>query len=125
MSHMHITSWVAAIVLLFVAMSLLKKGNQSSYKMTHMILRVVYLMIIGTGTMMILSIDDFSKLPAGMSGEYISKVVLGVIIIGLMEMILGKMSKGKNAKGMLIALAVVFILTVTVGLRLPIGFDFF
>lgn len=125
MSHMHITSWVAAIVLLFVAMSLLKKGNQSSYKMTHMILRVVYLMIIGTGTMMILSIDDFSKLPAGMSGEYISKVVLGVIIIGLMEMILGKMSKGKSAKGMLIALAVVFILTVTVGLRLPIGFDFF
>lgn len=125
MSHMHIMSWVAAIVLLFVAMSLLKKGNQSSYKMTHMILRVVYLIIIGTGTMMILSIDSFSKLPAGMSGEYISKVVLGVASIGLMEMVLGKMSKGKSAKGMLIGLAVVFILTVSLGLRLPIGFDFF
>lgn len=125
MSHMHIMSWVAAIVLLFVAMSLLKKGNQSSYKMTHMILRVVYLIIIGTGTMMILSIDSFSKLPAGMSGEYISKVVLGVASIGLMEMVLGKMSKGKSAKGMLIGLAVVLILTVSLGLRLPIGFDFF
>lgn len=125
MSHMHIMSWVAAIVLLFIAMSLLKKGNQSSYKMTHMILRVVYLIIIGTGTMMILSIDSFSKLPAGMSGEYISKVVLGVASIGLMEMVLGKMSKGKSAKGMLIGLAVVLILTVSLGLRLPIGFDFF
>ena len=122
MSHMHITSWVAAIVLLFVAMSMLKKGNQSNYKMTHMILRVVYLMIIGTGVMMILSIDSFSNLSGGLKGEYISKVVLGVVIIGLMEMTLGKMSKGKNAKGLLIGMAVVFVLTVTLGLRLPIGF---
>ncbi|MBD3110298.1 YisL family protein [Bacillus sp. AGMB 02131] len=122
MSHMHITSWVAAIVLLFVAMSMLKKGNQSNYKMMHMILRVVYLMIIGTGVMMILSIDSFSNLSAGLKGEYISKVVLGVVIIGLMEMTLGKMSKGKSAKGLLIGMAVVFVLTVTLGLRLPIGF---
>ena len=125
MAHMHITSWVAAIVLLFLAISFLKKNNQSSYKMTHMILRVVYLLIIGTGTMMILSIDSFSSLPAGYIGEYISKVVLGVIIIGLTEMILVKMSKGKSVKGMIIGLAVVFVLTVAVGLRLPIGFDFF
>jgi len=62
---MHITSWVAALVLLFLAISFLKKGNQSNYKMTHMILRVVYLLVIGTGIMMILSIDSFSSLPAG------------------------------------------------------------
>ena len=125
MTHMHITSWVAAIVLLFLAISFLKKGNQSSYKMTHMILRIVYLVVIGTGTMMILSIDSFSSLPAGYIGEYISKIVLGVIIIGLTEMVLVKMSKGKSVKGVLIGLTVAFILTVAVGLRLPMGFDFF
>jgi len=119
MSHMHITTWVIAIVLLFVASSLIKKGNISSYKMTHMILRVVYLLIIATGTMMILSIENWS---GQLIGEYGSKVLLGIILIGLVEMILVKMSKGKNVKGLIISSVVVFALTIALGLKLPIGF---
>ncbi|MGM9924003.1 MAG: YisL family protein [Bacillus sp. (in: firmicutes)] len=117
MTHMHITTWVAALILFFVAISLYKKGNQKGFKTTHMILRVVYLLIIATGGLMLIGIN--------ITGEYIGKVILGIIVIGLLEMVLVKMGKGKSVTGLSIALAIALILVITLGLRLPMGMDFF
>ncbi|MEH6944164.1 YisL family protein [Bacillus sp. JJ722] len=117
MTHMHITAWVAAIVLLIVAASLLKKGNQQSYKTTHMILRVVYLLLIATGGMLLIGIT--------ITPEYVGKIVLGIVVIGLMEMVLVRMSKGKNVTVLWVLLIVALIVIIALGFRLPQGFAFF
>lgn len=117
MTHMHITTWVAAIVLLLVATSLLKKGNQQGYKTTHMILRVVYLLIIATGGMLIIGMT--------ITPEYVGKIALGILVIGLMEMVLTRMSKGKNVIALWIVFAVALIAIIVLGFRLPQGFTFF
>lgn len=118
MIHMHITSWVLGLILVIVAATLLKNGNQKGYKISHMILRVVYLLIIGSGADMLFRLSNIS-------GEYIGKAVLGIIVIGLMEMMLIKKSKGKNATGITIGFVVAFVIIVALGLRLPMGWDFF
>ncbi|WP_042349595.1 YisL family protein [Bacillus massiliigorillae] len=116
MTHMHITTWVAALVLLIVATSLLKKGNQQGYKTTHMILRVVYLLIIATGGMLLIGIN--------ITPEYVGKIILGIVVIGLMEMLLVRMSKGKGAMGFGIILVVALVAIIALGFRLPQGFHF-
>ena len=114
----HITSWLLGVILLIVAAVLLKKGNQKGYKITHMILRVVYLVIIATGADLLFRMDSIS-------GEYIGKAVLGLIVIGLMEMILIKMKKGASTKGFIIGFVVMFIIIVAMGLQMPLGMDLF
>ena len=118
MTHMHITSWVLAVILFIVATVLLKKNNQKQYKLTHMILRVVYLLIIATGAGLLFSMSSIG-------GEYIGKAVMGIAVIGLAEMSLVKASKGKNAKGFTIAFVIVLLVTVAMGLQMPMGFDLF
>lgn len=114
MTHMHITTWVAAIVLLFVAISLHKKGNQQGFKTTHMILRVVYLLIIGTGGMLLIGIN--------ITPEYWGKIGLGVVVIGLIEMVLVRMGKGKGVAALSAVLVIALIAIIGLGLRLPQGF---
>jgi len=116
MTHMHITAWVLAVILLIVATVQLKKGNQKAYKIAHMILRIDYLLIIASGIVMITT----TKL----TGDYAGKAILGVIVIGLTEMLLVKMNKGKPVKGISIALAAFFVVVVAFGFYLPQGFDF-
>lgn len=118
MTHMHITTWVLAVILLIVASTLLKKGDQKAYKMTHMILRVDYLLIILTGGLLLMQLSNIN-------GEYIGKTILGVLVIAFMEMVLVKMSKGKSAKVFTIAFVIVLLLTIAMGLQLPMGFDLF
>lgn len=116
MTHMHLTAWVLAVILLIVATVQLKKGNQKVYKIAHMILRIDYLLIIASGIVMITT----TKL----TGDYAGKTILGIIVIGLTEMLLVKMNKGKPVKGISIALAAFFVVIVAFGFYLPQGFDF-
>lgn len=116
MTHMHLTAWVLAVILLIVATVQLKKGNQKAYKTTHMILRIDYLLIIASG------IDMIAR--TKLTGDYAGKAILGVIVIGLTEMLLVKMNKGKPVKGISIALAAFFVVIVAFGFYLPQGIDF-
>lgn len=117
MTHMHITTWVAAIILVLVATSLLKKGDQKGFKTTHMILRVVYLLIIGTGGMLLIGYN--------ITPEYAGKITLGIVVIGLMEMVLVRMGKGKSVKVFATVLVVALLAIIALGFRLPQGFTFF
>ncbi|PLS15505.1 hypothetical protein CVD28_22595 [Bacillus sp. M6-12] len=112
MTHAHITTWLIALILFFVAFSMQKSGKQKAAKINHMILRVFYLLIIATGGMMIKS----------MYGPYIVKALIGIIVIGLMEMVLVRSAKGKDTKVLWIVFAVAFIVVVYMGLSLPLGF---
>src|SRR5699024_5575872 len=48
-THLHITSWVLAIVLLLVVIMLHKQGKGKGAKITQMILRLDYLLILYSG----------------------------------------------------------------------------
>ncbi len=49
MTHWHITSWVVALILVFVSYGLYGSGKAKGAKITHMILRLFYIIIILTG----------------------------------------------------------------------------
>jgi len=105
--HAHVTSWVIALILFFVAISLEKKGKTKGAKIVKMILRVFYLLIIATGVGLLLMLSNITVL-------YILKAVIGLWIIGLFEMILGRVSKNKKTTvfwvQFIVALVLVFYL---------------
>ena len=86
MTHAHITAWLLTLVLFFIALNLNKSGKAKGFKILHMIIRVFYLLIILTGGMLLSSVAHISLL-------YILKVVVGLWIISLFEMILIKTAK--------------------------------
>lgn len=115
MTHMHITSWVVALILLFVSYSLYSSGSAKGAKITHMILRLFYIIIILTGAELFVRFANWN-------GEYAGKMLLGIITIGLMEMLLIRKKKEKSTGGLWIGFIIVLVLTVLLGLHLPIGF---
>ena len=115
MAHMHITSWAVAIILLFVVAALYKQGKAKPAKITHMILRVFYILIIVTGFGLIGSSFDYYP--------YIIKMIVGLIVISAVEMILVRGSKGKSTGTFWILFAVSFAAVLYLGLSLPINFQ--
>jgi uncharacterized membrane protein SirB2 len=116
MTHAHMTAWFLALVLFLVAFFLQKGGKEKGAKIVKMILRVVYLLIIATGLMLLFKYDN---LGSELGLKYILKVILGIGIIGLLEMILAKMGKRKPTGAFWIALVVVFAATLYLGFNLP------
>ncbi len=117
MIHMHLTSIVIAIILFFVSASM--KTGSKGQKVTHMILRVFYILILITGGIL------FSSAMAGtMAMQYGLKLLGGILVIGMMEMVLVRKEKSKST-GVLWTLFVIFLLfTLYMGLHLPLGMKF-
>ncbi|MGG0658256.1 YisL family protein [Rummeliibacillus pycnus] len=117
MVHMHLTSIVIAIILFFVSASM--QTGSKGQKVTHMILRVFYILILITGGMV------FSTAMAGnMAMQYGIKLVGGLLVIGMMEMVLVSKEKGKS-NGVLWTLLIVFLVfTIYMGFHLPLGLKF-
>ena len=109
-THLHITSWVLALILLIVVVVLHNQGKEKGAKITHMILRLVYLVILGSGGHLL-----------GMyfSGPNVAlalvKSVAGLWVIASMEMVAVKTVKNKPAGGMWIQFAIAFIITLILG----------
>lgn len=118
-THAHITAWVLALVLFFVANSLHKSGKAKAAKIVHMILRVLYIIVFATGGMLVHTL--FSMQPV----EYIAKVLIGLWVIAAMEMVLVRTVKGKSTKSLWIQFYVAVVLVILLGLRLPLGFQLF
>ena len=116
MTHAHITTWVVSIILLVVILIMQKKGK--STKIPHMILRMFYILILGTGIMMLFGLYQVDFL-------YILKSVLGIGFIALFEMILVRGGKGKNTQNLWIILVLVFVALMYLGFKLPLGFYLF
>jgi uncharacterized membrane protein SirB2 len=121
MEHMintHVATWFIALILFLVALVLNKNGRQRAEKIVLMILRVFYLMIIGTGVYLVLNI-------AVISFAYILKMLAGLLVIGMFEIILSRVHKKKNAAIPLGFLIIAFFVALYLGYRLPLGHDFF
>ncbi|UII56327.1 YisL family protein [Cytobacillus spongiae] len=107
MIHAHVTTWFIALILFFVSFSLLRKGNMRGQKITHMILRLFYLLVLATGGHL-LSLYQFSSLA-------LLKTLIGVLVIASMELVLSRGKKGKPVKNFLILFALSLVLVLYFG----------
>lgn len=114
MIHMHITAWALAIVLFLVALSLHKSGKAKGFKILHMILRVLYLLVIGSGAAILFSISTIST-------TYIIKVIAGLWTVSMIEMILVRTAKGKSTSILWVQFVIALIAALYLGYKLPLG----
>lgn len=99
-THFHIFTWAAGIILFLVAA--VQAKDSKGKKITHMTARLFYVLIVLSGVFLF-----FTK--SGMDPAlYGVKFLLGLVTIGLMEMVLVRSQKGKNVK----VLWLLFILSV-------------
>ncbi len=120
-TDLHITTWVIALVLFFIA-------ALSSKKLTgvQMALRVFYILIIITGIALFLEHRDLIvSMNDGSGMTYDMKVLFGILIIGFMEMILARKNKGKSSTIFWALFAVSVIAVFYLGLGGGIGFNLF
>lgn len=116
-THLHITTWVIAIVL-FLAAAFMNPESKGR-KIVHMILRLFYILVIITGLALFIAHSSFDAM------EYGLKFLFGILTIGMMEMVLVRGKKGKSVTMFWILFAVFLLATMFYGFRLPIGFNFF
>ena len=116
MTHVHITTWVIGIILFFVALSLHKSGKRKGSRIVQMILRVFYLLIIGTG------IELIMRYHIHVTMLYILKMAVGLWIIAIMEFILMRTSKDRRTSVLWIQFVIAILLVIYLGLKLPLGF---
>ncbi|QED47191.1 YisL family protein [Cytobacillus dafuensis] len=116
MIHAHITTWVLALVFFFVALGLHKSGKARGLKVVHMILRLFYLLIIGTGIWILSSLNSISML-------YVIKSLIGLAVIASIEMILVRLVKGKSTTIFWLLFIISLILVLYLGfMKLPLTF---
>lgn len=116
-THLHITSWVVGIILFFVAVFLV--NGSKGQKITHMVLRLVYVFVILTGVALFMVGMD-----SDMGMLYGFKFLGGILIIGMMEMILVRMKKQKPTTMFWVLLFVLLFITMFLGFKLPLGSSF-
>ncbi len=112
-THLHITTWVIALILFFVALAIAKP------KVVQMILRLFYILIIITGVALFIKGMDYGE---GML--YGLKFLAGILVIGMMEMTLVKKAKGKPYTIFLVLVFVFFFTALFLGFKLPMGINF-
>lgn len=117
-THFHIFTWVAGIIIFLIA-AVMANGTKGK-KITHMIARLFYVLILFSGIMLFINGMDF-----GQGAEYGIKFLLGLLTIGMMEMILVRSEKGKKVTMFWILFFVFLFGTMFLGFKLPQGFIFF
>lgn len=90
--HPHAYFWMVLVLLFFVTFFLYRSNVAKGAKITHMILRLFYVIMIVTGIGLLISY--------GFPFPYILKGVLAISLIYFMEMILVRTKKGSSEKPM-------------------------
>ncbi|MBB6453007.1 putative membrane protein SirB2 [Salirhabdus euzebyi] len=122
MTHLHITSWVVALILFFVVLSLSKKpGREKVAKILQMVLRLDYLLILYSGGDLF---ANYLGTSGAVLGEVIVKAIAGFWVIFAMEMISVKTKRGEKAGSWWIQLLLAFVIALILGFgRLQLGFQ--
>jgi len=116
MIHGHVTACVLALILFVVALFLHKSGKAKGFKIVQMILRVLYLLIIGTGIGMLAQIKLFDA-------PHILKAAAGLWVIALFEMILMRVSDNRRTSIFWIQFVVAWALVLYLGFGVLHYFD--
>lgn len=117
-THFHIFTWVVGIIVFLVA-AVLAKGTKGK-KITHMIARLFYVLILFSGVMLFTKSMNY-----GMGAQYGIKFLLGLLTIGMMEMVLVRSEKGKSVTLFWVLFFVFLFATMYMGFKLPMGEQFF
>ncbi|WP_462420106.1 YisL family protein [Salinicoccus sp. Marseille-QA3877] len=122
MIHLHLTTIVLAVLLYVIALVFYQKsGPGNTGKMTHMILRADYIFLIFSG--LIVYIQNMEGISAS-DGHmmYGLKVLFGLAVVALMEMSLIKTQKNSGSANTLKIISyIVIIVTIALGIYLPLG----
>jgi len=115
MTHLHITSWVLAFILLMIVTMFYKQQKNKPAKILHMILRLDYLLILFSGGHLFAAYPDYSAI-------LFIKIIVGIWAIAAMEMVSVGMSKNRQVRGWVIQLVVVSLVAIYLGFfQLPMG----
>jgi ABC-type transport system involved in cytochrome c biogenesis permease subunit len=114
MTHAHLTSLVLSLIFLIIIAFLQNKGK--NIKIWHMVLRATYILIIVTGGILFFTAYSIPL-------SYYLKAILGLVMIGLFEMVIVRKQKGKKTDLIWIAFSIVFVILFVLGFTLPQGFD--
>jgi hypothetical protein len=101
--QIHVATWSIALLLFIVSFVLLKMGQMKGQKITHMILRVFYILVAGTGIGLVVSYNFI--------GDALIKGILALILLVLMEMILIK-GRDRERTGLFWALFIIDLIFV-------------
>lgn len=115
MIHAHLTSMLLALIFFIVVVVMQSKGKNT--KVWQMILRTTYILIFATGIMIFFGLYEITFL-------YILKLILGIVVIGVFEMLISWKEKGKPTGPMWIAFVLSFIAVLLLGMMLPLGMDY-
>lgn len=115
-THLHITTWVIALVLFIVAAMMNRESK--GRKISHMILRLFYILIIITGLALFIEWSSSDAMQYGL------KFLFGILTIGMMEMVLVRSKKQKPVTLFWVLFAVFFFVTLFFGFKLPVGINF-
>ncbi|MFC5604648.1 YisL family protein [Sporosarcina koreensis] len=117
-THFHLFTWVVGIII-FLVSAVMANGTKGK-KITHMIARLFFVLILISGVALFIKGMDF-----GRGAEYGIKFLLGLLTIGMMEMVLVRSEKGKKVTTFWILFFVFFFATMFFGFKLPMGYEFF
>ncbi|QTD41211.1 YisL family protein [Sporosarcina sp. Te-1] len=117
-THFHIFTWVVGIIVFIVA-AVLANGTKGK-KITHMIARLFYVLILFSGVLLFMKSMNY-----GMGAQYGIKFLLGLLTIGMMEMVLVRSEKGKSVTLFWVLFFVFLFATMFMGFKLPMGEQFF
>lgn len=116
-THLHITTWVIAVVLFLIAAFM--QRDSKGRKILHMVLRLFYILIIITGLTLFIEWSSSDPMVYGI------KFLLGILTIGMMEMVLVRSKKQKPVTMFWALFALFLFATMFIGFMLPVGMDFF
>ncbi|MEK5522323.1 MULTISPECIES: YisL family protein [Heyndrickxia] len=116
-THAHVTTWVIGIILFIIAAALYKSGKTKGAKIVNMILRLFYILIIITGGILFFKFQS-----AYGPALYGMKLLGGLLVIGMMEMVLSRMKKGKSSGIFWLLFIIFFAIVLYLGfVKLPMG----
>lgn len=97
----HASVWLLLVISFFITYFITKR------KVPHIVLRVLYVVMLGTGISMLSLI--------GFPPTYVVKALLAFALVGVMETMIARKKKGKDTRSIWIVLIIVLVLILLMG----------
>lgn len=104
--QMHAGSWAIMILLFLVAYFLYRWGKPKGSKIVYMIVRLFYIIMVASGVAMLIQNAQLS---------YMIKAVLAIMMIGIMEVIMGKTKRKEQTGSFWVVFVILAVAVVTLG----------
>lgn len=110
-THLHVGAWIITFILLFVVVFLYKQSNNRPAKIVHMILRLFYIFILVSGIQLLwMYFHGSDNLIIALIKSF-----AGLWLIGSMEMVSVRTSKGQSTKSSWVQVVIAFAITLILG----------